>query len=414
MFSPFERLVAMRYLRPRKQEGFISVIAWFSLVGIALGVATLIIVMSVMNGFRQEMFSIILGLNGHVAVVGSQGPIENYDQAADKIVRIPGVVSVTPTVEAQVMAMSGQHTTGALVRGITAEDFAAHDMLASNIFAGELEDFRNRNAVIIGEQLARRMGLSPGDKLTIVSPQTSTTVMGAIPRTGTFTVAATFKVGMFEYDNSFVYMPLDMAQKFFSTGEGVTKLEVTIRDPDKSAAVGRRIAEQNIEGAYVTDWQRQNATFFAALKTERNVMFIILTLIVLVAAFNIISGLIMLVKDKGRDIAILRTMGATSGSVMRIFLMSGASVGVVGTLAGLALGVVITDNLPGIQGLLENLTGARLFAEEIYFLSSLPAQIDWTEVAWVVAMGLALSFLATVYPSWRAARLDPVEALRYE
>ena len=414
IFSPFERMVAKRYLRARRQEGFISVIAVFSLLGIALGVATLIIVMSVMNGFRHELLSRVLGLNGHIAVVGAQGSIRNFDDVARKVAAAKGVTLVTPQVEGQVMATRGERASGALVRGIRAADFAKLKLLSSNIKRGKLADFKGGDAVILGDKLAASLRVGVGQGVTLISPRGNVTAFGTVPRMKTYTVVATFNVGMYQYDSSFIYMPLEAAQIFFRLPNAVTKLEVMIDKPDNSFAIARDLRAKRIKGVYMVEWQRTNASFFNALQVERNVMFLILALIILVAAFNIISSLIMLVKDKGSDIAILRTMGATRGAVMRVFFMTGAAIGVTGTLAGLGLGLLFCWRIDDIKRGLEALLKRDLFSAEIYFLSQLPAIVDPIEVTQVVLMALALSFLATIYPSWRAARLDPVEALRYE
>jgi lipoprotein-releasing system permease protein len=414
IFSPFERMVAKRYLRARRQEGFISVIAVFSLLGIALGVATLIIVMSVMNGFRHELLSRVLGLNGHIAVVGAQGSIKNFDDVARDVAAQKGVLLVTPQVEGQVMATRNDRASGALVRGVRAEDFAKRTLLASNIKRGKLADFKGGDAVILGDKLAAALRVGVGQGVTLISPRGNVTAFGTVPRIKTYTVVATFNVGMHQYDSSFIYMPLEAAQTFFRLPDAVSKIEVMIDKPDNSFAIARELRKKRMKGVYLVEWQRTNASFFNALQVERNVMFLILALIILVAAFNIISSLIMLVKDKGRDIAILRTMGATRGAVMRVFFMTGAAIGVTGTLLGLGLGLLLCWRIDDIKAGLESLLKRDLFSAEIYFLSQLPAIVDPVEVTQVVLMALALSFLATIYPSWRAARLDPVEALRYE
>ncbi|NYZ12217.1 lipoprotein-releasing ABC transporter permease subunit [Azospirillum sp. RWY-5-1] len=414
IFSAFERMVAMRYLRARRQEGFISVIAGFSLLGIALGVATLIIVMAVMNGFRAELLGRVLGLNGHLNVYAARGgPLNGFDGLAEALRRVPGVVGVTPTVEGQALVSVRGTASGALVRGVRPEDFRQRPTLSTNILRGSVEAF-GEDRVAIGIRMAQRLGLSVGDQLTLIAPQGNVSAFGTVPRMRAYTIAAVFDVGMFEYDNSFVFMPLEQAQLFFRVPEAVTSLEVFVSDPTRIAAARDRIAAEVAGVGRVVDWQQSNASFFTALQVERNVMFLILSLIIMVAAFNIISSMIMLVKDKGRDIAILRTMGATRGMIMRVFFLAGSTVGVVGTLAGLVLGVLFCENIEGIRQLIQGLTGTNLFNAEIYFLSQLPAKVDWGEVVQVVAMALALSVGATLYPSWRAARLDPVEALRYE
>lgn len=413
IFSAFERMVAMRYLRARRQEGFISVIAGFSLLGIALGVATLIIVMAVMNGFRAELLGRILGLNGHITMYAQAGEaIPNYVQLVDKLKSVTGVVTAAPLVEGQVMTTANGVAGGAQVRGMRLEDFKARKLLADNIRAGSLTDFKGDD-IIIGSRMANRMGLKVGDDMTIVSPKGTSTVIGTIPRVKAYRIGAIFEVGMYEYDNSFVYMPFDSAQTFFQTGDGAGGIEVMVDNADRATQLAYILGGM-FPNLRVYDWQQANSTFFTAVQVERNVMFLILTLIIVVAAFNIISSMIMLVKDKGRDIAVLRTMGATRGMVQRIFFLAGASVGIIGTLVGLGLGVAFTHNIEAIRQWLQGLTGTNLFQAEIYFLSKLPAIVDWTEVTQVVVMAFALSVLATIYPSWRAARLDPVEALRYE
>lgn len=414
MFSPFERLVAMRYLRARRQEGFISVITWFSLIGIALGVATLIVVMSVMNGFREELFGRVIGLNGHMNLYSMQGTLTDYQPMLEAIRKVPDVTGVEPTIEAQALITHEGSASGALVRGLSQEAILGRPTIANHITYGSLKDF-NGNNIAIGIRMAQRLNLHVGDTLTLISPVSKSTVFGAAPRMRGYTIAAVFDVGMFEYDNNFIFMPLDAAQIFFSTGSGVTSLEIFVKNPqdllqarlDVTAALPRQLLR-------LLDWQQSNSSFFTALQVERNVMFLILTLIILVAAFNIISSLIMLVKDKGRDIAILRTMGATRGMIMRIFFLNGSFIGIVGTSAGLGLGLLIAHHIEGIRHIVQFLTNTDPFSAEVYFLTRMPSVVDWHDVVHIVIMALTLSFLATLYPAWRAAKLDPVEALRYE
>ncbi len=413
-FNVFERMMAFRYLRARRQEGFISVIAWFSLTGIGLGVATLIIVMAVMNGFRAELLGRIVGLNGHITIYSQDGPFTDFDAVVGRVRRVGDVLLASPLVEGQVLATANNVASGALVRGMRPEDLIARRLISSNLRAGSWDEFKGEDAIAIGSRMAQKFRVSIGESLTLISPQGNVTAFGTTPRLRAYRVVAIFEVGMFEYDSSFVYLPLQSAQIFFRLGDSVTGVEVMVKEPDRLQPMRRAIAEAAGGNVRVFDWQQANSSFFNALQVERNVMFLILTLIILVAAFNIISSLIMLVKDKSRDIAILRTMGAARGSIMRIFLMAGASVGVIGTLAGCLLGVAFCANIETIRQWLQSLTGTQLFSPEIYFLSRMPAKMDLVEVGYVVAMALALSFLATVYPSWRAARLDPVEALRYE
>jgi lipoprotein-releasing system permease protein len=413
IFDAFERMVAFRYLRARRQEGFVSVIAIFSLLGIALGVATLIIVMSVMNGFRADLLARILGLNGDLGVYARSGGLTDFDAAAQKIREVPGVVRVTPLVEGQVMASSDAGAAGALVRGIRPNDLRSLPLLANHIVQGWLANFSD-DGVAVGDRLARRLGITVGSPITVISPQGTATAFGTMPRIKTYEVVAIFNVGMYEYDNSFIYAPLDAAQLFFRLPDAVSSLEVFVADPDRVSEEGRRIAAALGGQVRIVSWQQANSSLFNAVEIERNVMFLILTLIIVVAAFNIISSMIMMVKDKGHDIAILRTMGASRGMILRIFMLSGASIGVVGTIAGFVLGVAFTNNIEAIRQFLQKIIGTDLFAAEIYFFTRIPARLDSREVAAVVLMALALSFLATLYPSWRAARLDPVEALRYE
>jgi len=367
-----------------------------------------------MNGFREELLSRILGINGHINVYGQTRVIGDYNPLADQLSKVEGVVTVTPMIEGQIMATGKGASSGAMVRGLSTEDFKKRKLLSDSIQSGSLKLFETGDGVVIGSRLAQKLGLWVGDKITLISPKGNVTAFGTVPRMRAYTVAATFDIGMYEYDSSFIFMPLQSAQNYFRVS-GVNYLEVMTESAGAADQVTQNIRfDLGKFGLNPVDWKRTNASFFNALQVERNVMFMILTLIIIVAAFNIISGLIMLVKDKGKDIAILRTMGASRGSIMRIFFISGASVGVFGTLGGFILGLAFSENIETIRRWIETLSGNDLFAAEIYFLSKLPAIVDYGEVGLVVGMGLGLSFLATLYPSWRAARLDPVEALRYE
>ncbi|MBN8911167.1 MAG: FtsX-like permease family protein [Rhizobiales bacterium] len=369
-FAPFEWLLASRYLRARRKEGFVSVIAAVSFLGIMLGVATLIIVMAVMNGFRKDLFSKILGLNGHVVVYKVGAPFTDYVDVTKAVSRADGVVRAIPLIEGQVMVSSAVQALGAAVRGIGEEDLKHLPLVADNIRYGTLDGFDHSGGLAIGMRLANMLRINVGDPITIISPRGASTPFGTAPRSKTYPVTTIFELGMAEYDKTMIFMPLAEAQRYFA--------------------------------------------IFTVLEVERNVMFIILSLIVLVAALNIISGLMMLVKDKGRDIAILRTMGASKGSVMRIFLITGASIGVVGTLAGLVIGIVFCAYIEEIRQFVAWMAGTTVFDPNVYYLTRLPADVNPVETGSIVLMALVLSVLATLYPSWRASRLDPVEALRYE
>lgn len=414
MFGPFERAVAGRYLRARRGERFVSVIAGFSLVGIALGVATLIIVMSVMGGFKVDLLNRILGFNGDLGVYGGGQPLTEFDASVATVAKIPGVTLAIPVVDGQVLLTNdrGQNS-GGYVRGIRQADLQKLTAVSSHILEGSLADFHGDDAIAIGITLANRFGLTAGSKITLVSPQGAATAFGSVPRVRAYTVAAVFQVGMNEYDSAYVFLPLEAAQVFFQMPGQATQIEVTTEDPDQAPAISRKVLAALPDAPIrVINWQQNNDSFFAAVSVEQNVMFLILTLIILVAAFNVISSLIMMVKDKTRDIAVLRTIGAGRGAVMRIFLMVGASVGVTGTVIGTLLGVVFCLNIQRIQGWVEAVTGQTVFDPTVYYLAHLPAKLNWHEVGQIIVMALTLSLLATLYPSWRAARTDPVEALR--
>jgi len=414
IFGAFERMVAARYLRARRKEGFVSVIAGFSLVGIALGVATLIIVMAVMNGFRADIMDRMLGVNGHINVYGVTQSIANYDAMAKELRGVPGVIEATPVVEGQVLVTSDATSAGALVRGLRHEDISKMPWVAEKILEGSLDGYAAGEGILIGARMAERFGVHAGDELMLISPKGNVTAFGSAPRAHAFPIAGIFNMGMSDYDSSIIFMPLQLAQTYFKYPASVTGMELRVDNRDNARFIALQVASTVGLGVRVMSWEESNGAFFNALQVERNVMFLILTLIILVAAMNIISGMIMLVKDKGRDIAILRTMGATRGMIMRIFLIAGASVGITGTITGFILGVVFCDNIEAIRQGIQKLTGTELFSSEIYYLTQIPAKMDWHETFSVLLMALFLSLAATLYPSWRAARTDPVEALRYE
>lgn len=417
-FGLWERMLAGRYLRAKRHQGGVALISIISFVGIMLAVATLIIVMSVMNGFRSELLGRILGFQGHVFVTGGvlDGPAR--DVATANILNVPGVVQAAPIVEAQAIAIGPSQITGALVRGIGAADLRATKLVSGNITQGTLKGFGDGefggDVVVVGERLAQSLGVRPGDTVTLISPAGGATAFGGTPLQKPYTVGATFSVGMSQYDQAYIYMPLAQAQLFFGREDTADAIEVRVTDPDDAGKMKAAINKAAGPAALVNDWTQRDSSFWGALQVERAVMRLILMLLVAIAAMNIISGLVMLVKNKGRDIAILRTMGAGQGSILRIFFMAGAGVGALGTLAGLAVGVLFCTYIGPIQGFVEYVTGQAVFSSDVYYLSRVPAKVDWAEVLLIVSWSLGMSFLATLPPSWRASRLDPVEALRYE
>lgn len=413
-FSKFETMVAGRYLRAKRSDGFVSLITAFAYTAIALGVATLIIVMSVMGGFRHELLSRILGINGHISIVAPGGyPFNNYQVALTEIETLNNVDIVTPLIEGQVLASSDRSSTGAMVRGVSKEDIVKKTILKESLSHINLNDFEG-NSVIIGNRLARRLGIYTGDEITIISPDGKMTAFGTVPRMKSYKIIGTFELGMYEYDSSFIFMPFDTAQIFFNSKNAVTNIDIVLKDAQALDIVKKSIEQAVGNNANVYDWKQTNSSFFNAIEVERNVMFLILTLIVLVAGFNIVTALIMIVKDKGKDIAVLRTMGATRAMIMRIFFMDGAFIGIVGTVIGVSIGLLFCYNIESIRQFLEMISGRELFSAEIYFLSQLPAKVDLNEVATIGTTTLLISFLATIYPAYRASKFDPVEALRYE
>ncbi|NBT85723.1 MAG: lipoprotein-releasing ABC transporter permease subunit [Alphaproteobacteria bacterium] len=412
MFLLFERLLAYRYLRSPRQEGFISVIAGFSFIGIALGVAILIIVMAVMNGFRQELLTRIIGMRGHILVHGIEAPIANYQPVIDLVRKVPGVESAFPVLERQaIMTFRGQ-ARGVSIHAMDLSELRKRSIITDNIKAGTLDDFQG-DGLLIGSRLAEFMHLKVGDRIVMITPEGNVTAFGTVPRQKSFIIKGVFQVGMHDYDKNVVFMPLATAQNLFKLPDQISHIEIFSTHIELAPQLAYVVQQTLGNHVQVLDWQHGDSQIFHAVQVERNVMFLILTLIILIASFNIISSLIMLVKDKTKDIAILRTMGASRGSMMRVFFLTGATIGAVGTLMGVILGLSFSLNIESIRQFLQGLSGTELFSEEIYFLTQLPAKVDWWEVCAVVGMSLLLSFFATLYPAWRAARLDPVEALRF-
>jgi lipoprotein-releasing system permease protein len=417
-FGLWERMLANRYLRAKRSQGGVALISIISFTGIMVAVAVLIVVMSVMNGFRAELLNKILGFNGHLFVTGGvlDGPMR--DPTVQRILKVPGVTQAVPVIEAQAIAMGPSQITGAIVRGLSPRDLKATRIVARNITKGDIRGFGQGqyggDVVVVGDRLAEQLGVKPGDNITLISPSGGATAFGGTPLQKSYVVGATFTAGMSQYDQAYIFMPLEQAQLFFGREGTVDAIDIRVADPDKAAGLKAAISRAAGPAALVADWTQRDSSYWGALKVERNVMRLILMLIVAIAALNIISGLTMLVKNKGRDIAILRTIGAGQGAILRIFFLAGASIGTLGTAAGLALGALVSIYIDEIQSFVEWATGASVFSSDVYFLSRLPAKVDWVEVAIIVGFSLAMSMICTLPPAWRASRLDPVEALRYE
>ncbi|MDC3272742.1 lipoprotein-releasing ABC transporter permease subunit [Hyphomicrobiales bacterium] len=413
-FSYFEWKIAGRYLKSKKKDGVISIIAIFSLIGIILGVATLIIVLAVMNGFRTELLDKILGINGHITVQDYDGKLYDYQDYSKSIISISGISNAIPIIDSQVMISSGDITNGALIKGVTREGILSINKISQNIKLGSLDNFNNNEVIIIGTRMAINMGVNVGDSLTLISPKGAQTPFGTTPRVKSYQIIALFEIGMSEYDGNIIYMPLLEAQRYFNKKDAVSGIEIFLDNPDEVENYQEQIENITNNNFYVSSWKQKNSAFFTALEVERDLMFIIVSLIVLVAGLNIISGLIMLVKDKTSDIAILRTMGASRNSIMRIFFITGAFIGITGTFIGVVVGILFCNNIDFIRLLISNITGTDLFSPEMYYLTKLPAEINISELISVIIMSLSFSVIATLYPSYRASKVDPVVALRYQ
>ncbi|MCF8474760.1 MAG: lipoprotein-releasing ABC transporter permease subunit [Emcibacter sp.] len=418
MFRAHEWMVAMRYLKIRSNEGFVTLVALFSLLGIAIGVMVLIVTMSVMNGFREELLSKVIGFNGHMLYQPVGGRMSHYDEAVEALKKIDHVVSVLPIIEGNALATFGSNSVPALVRGIRPDDLKLMSLISNNIKLGSLDDFgQGDNDIIIGKRLADKYDLSIGDLVTLVTPRGRITPFGTMPRIASYKIVSVFEVGEYNYDTSYFFMPLGEAQSYFQYGDEIAALEISLTHPDMISEMYEaveKVTQQFDLGGRLIDWRILNKSFFNALQVERNVMFIILSFIILVAVFNIISTMIMMVKNKTRDVAILRTMGVTSSSIMRIFFIVGSCIGVLGTMLGTFFGLIIAFNVQVILNFIERITGLSLWEGEVRFLSEVPAIVETKEVLIVVLVSLVLSFIATLLPAWRAAKVDPVQSLRYE
>lgn len=416
-FGPLEWLIAGRYLRPRRKEGFLSIIAIFAFLGIVIGVMALIVILAVMNGFRQELYTKLLGINGHVIVSKFDGPFTDYDDAAKKLLTVPGVKSAMPLIEGSGLfsnAAAPGTSLFVLTRGMRAADITSLDLVAGGLRGGSLDGFDNGSSIVLGLRLANALGVNVGDSVKVLTNRGKSTVFGIKPNSKSYVVSAIFEIGMSEYDKSIAFLPLREAQSFFEYPGQVNVVELKVDDPERVKAMAPLLKGALGPSYTVSDWQQRNDAFFTVLDIERNVMFIIVSMIVLVATFNIISGLLMLVMIKGRDVAILRTMGASKGSIMRIFLITGASIGISGALVGLLLGSLICRYIEEIRAFISWTTGRVVLNPDFYPLSKLPAHMNPVETTSIVVVSILLSLAATLYPSWRASRIDPVEALRYE
>ncbi|WP_114228011.1 MULTISPECIES: lipoprotein-releasing ABC transporter permease subunit [Sphingomonas] len=415
ILNRYERTIAKRYLLPGKGEGFIFLVAAISLGAVALGVAALIIVMSVMNGFRAELFDKIVGLNGHAIVVGYEGRLPDWQRIATQARQVPGVVSALPLVEQPLMASANGRVEGVLVRGVRRADLLNTPTLMNNVKSGDLRLLEpGSGKIALGTRLAEQLGAYPGSEISLISPEGRATPVGTVPRIVSYTVAATFEVGVYDYDNSYVIMPIEDAQNLLMLGDNAQMVEVMVTKPDKIQPQVAALQQIVGDRGRVTDWRNMNAALFEALEVERVAMFVVLSLIILVAVFNILSSLIMLVRAKTRDIAILRTMGASRRSMMKVFVTVGTTIGSLGILLGIIIGAVFLYFRQSVVNVIQLVTGQNLWDPSVRFLSELPSKSDPVEIAAIILLALLLSFLSTLYPAWKAASTDPVQVLRYE
>ena len=414
-FNQTEQMIAFRYIKSRRVEGFISISAWFSLIGIMLGVATLIVVMSVMNGFRTELVDRILGINGHLVVYKKNEPyISNFNQIINKISDINNVIAVTPHLEGQALAKSKSTVSGVIIRGANWSDLAAKKILWKSLSQLTIDNYKNNKDIIIGYRLGQRLNVNVGDFVSLISPSGMETALGILPIKQSFKIGGFFDLGMYEYDNNFIFIPWKKAELFLSTNNIAHGIEIFLKDQKFTSLVSSDVKKRLGNDLIVIDWKKRNSAFMSALAVEKNVMFIILSLIILVAAFNIISSMIMLVQTKKSDIALMRTMGASKYVIIRIFVLTGSIIGLLGTFTGTILGIVISSNIEAIRNFLTNILGSELFSAEIYFLSKLPSNININEVIMVIFVSIFLTLLASIFPAWKASRISPAEALRYE
>ena len=415
IFNETERTIALRYVKSRRAEGFISISAWFSLIGITLGVATLIVVMSVMNGFRAELVNRILGINGHLIVYKKNEPlISNYNEIVRQIMDVKNVVAVTPHLEGQALAKTKNGVTGVVIRGTNWSDLAPKKLLWDSLDDDTFDNFKNKKNIIVGYRLGQRLNVKVGDFISLISPNGTQTALGTLPLSQNFVVGGFFNIGMYEYDNNFIFIPWDKAESFLSVRGMAHGIEIFLNDQNLTSPVYLDLKNKLDSNLIIIDWKKRNSSFMNALAVEKNVMFIILTLIILVAAFNIISSMIMLVQTKKSDIALMRTMGASKYLIMRIFLLTGSIIGFLGTFVGSILGLVFASNIQEIRVFITNLIGEELFSPEIYFLSKLPSKINFDEVFSVIIISILLTLLASLFPAWKASKISPAEALRYE